>query len=80
LLSSGTFALVGLLPDEQFDGRGWRVPFLSAFMLLAVGLYLRARVEEPIGAPLSPEAPWRNRKAKYVEWLASPDAFALTAR
>jgi len=39
------FALIGLLPDEQFDGRGWRGPFLSAFMLLAVGLYLRARVE-----------------------------------
>jgi GNAT superfamily N-acetyltransferase len=34
---------------------------------------------EPIGAPLSPEASWRNRRAKYVAWLASPDAFALIA-
>lgn len=34
---------------------------------------------EPIGEPLSPEASWRNRKAKYAAWLASPDAFAVIA-
>lgn len=34
---------------------------------------------EPVGAPLSPDSSWTNRRAKYEEWLASPDAFALVA-
>lgn len=46
LLSSGAFALVGLLPDDQFYAWGWRIPFLAAFLLLFVGLYLRVRIEE----------------------------------
>jgi predicted MFS family arabinose efflux permease len=46
LLSSGIFALVSLLPDASFMAWGWRVPFLAAFVLLAVALYLRLRVEE----------------------------------
>ena len=46
LLSSGAFALVGLLPDEAFYSWGWRVPFLAAFGLLVFALYLRLRIEE----------------------------------
>lgn len=46
LLSSGAFALVGLLPDEDFYAWGWRVPFLAAFGLLLFALYLRLRIEE----------------------------------
>lgn len=46
LLSSGAFALVALLPDESFDAWGWRLPFLAAFPLLGVVLYLRWRLEE----------------------------------
>uniref|UniRef100_A0AAU2JL31 GNAT family N-acetyltransferase n=1 Tax=Streptomyces sp. NBC_00049 TaxID=2903617 RepID=A0AAU2JL31_9ACTN len=34
---------------------------------------------EPLGAPLSPDASWDNRRVKYAQWLASPDAFALVA-
>ncbi|MFJ1747724.1 MFS transporter [Streptomyces sp. NPDC088116] len=46
LLSSGAFALVGLLPDDAFYSWGWRVPFLAAFGLLVFALYLRLRIEE----------------------------------
>ena len=46
LLSSGAFALVGLLPDGAFYSWGWRLPFLVAFPLLAFALYLRIHIEE----------------------------------
>ena len=46
LLSSGAFLAVSALPKESFDSWGWRIPFLVAFPLLAVALYLRRRVEE----------------------------------
>ncbi|HEY3683142.1 MAG TPA: MFS transporter [Streptosporangiaceae bacterium] len=46
LLSSGAMTAVAFLPDAQFYSWGWRLPFLAAFVLLGVGLYLRLRVEE----------------------------------
>ena len=46
LLSSGAFALVLMLPPEQFDSWGWRLPFLAAFPLLLVAVYIRRKVEE----------------------------------
>lgn len=44
--AAGAFALVGLLPDEQFTGWGWRLPFLAAFGLLLIALWVRLRVDE----------------------------------
>ena len=46
LLSSGAFTLVSLMPPAAFDAWGWRLPFLAAFPLLGVALYLRRRVGE----------------------------------
>lgn len=46
LLSSGAFALALLLPPESFDAWGWRLPFLAAFPLLLIALYIRLQVEE----------------------------------
>ncbi len=46
LVSSGAFALVLALPSEAFDAWGWRIPFLAAFPLLGVALYIRLKVEE----------------------------------
>lgn len=46
LMSSGAFALVLLMPAEVFDSWGWRLPFLAAFPLLLVALYIRLKVEE----------------------------------
>ncbi|MCX4835412.1 MHS family MFS transporter [Streptomyces sp. NBC_01016] len=46
LMSSGAFAVVGMLPDDAFYSWGWRLPFLAAFPLLGFALYLRVRIEE----------------------------------
>jgi MFS family permease len=46
LLSNGAFSLVNLLPRAQFDAWGWRLPFLFSAVLVAIGLYVRSRLEE----------------------------------
>lgn len=46
LLSTGVFAIVSSLPEEQFLSWGWRVPFLVSILLLAVGLYIRLSIVE----------------------------------
>lgn len=47
LLSSGAFALFSLLPQEAFISWGWRVPFIASAVLVMIGLYIRAKIEEP---------------------------------
>ncbi|EST39568.1 hypothetical protein N566_01220, partial [Streptomycetaceae bacterium MP113-05] len=61
LLSSGAFALVLLLPDASFDAWGWRLPFLAAFPMLVVAVYIRRQVEE---SPLFDEMLKQNDRAK----------------
>ena len=39
-------AIVSSLPQEQFLAWGWRIPFLLSFVLLLLGLYVRAKVSE----------------------------------
>lgn len=46
LMSSGAFALVVMLPPESFDSWGWRLPFLAAFPMLLIALWIRLKVEE----------------------------------
>ncbi|WP_306370724.1 MFS transporter [Nocardiopsis sp. CC223A] len=61
LLSSGAFALVLTLPPEQFDSWGWRLPFLAAFPLLLVAVYIRRKVEE---SPVFEEMERQEARAK----------------
>ncbi|WP_017584803.1 MFS transporter [Nocardiopsis ganjiahuensis] len=46
LVSSAVFSAVLLLPSADFDAWGWRIPFLAAFPLLGIALYIRLKVEE----------------------------------
>jgi MFS family permease len=46
LISSAAFAAVLTLPAADFDAWGWRLPFLAAFPLLGIALYIRFKVEE----------------------------------
>jgi MHS family shikimate/dehydroshikimate transporter-like MFS transporter len=46
LLSSGIFALFAGLPHAAFLSWGWRIPFLISIGLVAVGLFIRLRIEE----------------------------------
>ena len=47
LLASGAFSLVTLLPEEDLLSWGWRLPFLSSIVLVAVGLFIRLSISEP---------------------------------
>lgn len=46
IASSGAFMLVMLLPKDDFLSWGWRIPFLAAFVLVAIGIWIRFRIEE----------------------------------
>jgi MFS family permease len=48
-LSSATFLVIGLTlgnTDQSFLDFGWRIPFLISILLVAVGLYVRLKIEE----------------------------------
>lgn len=45
-LATCTFALVSLLPTEQFQAWGWRIPFVASIVIVAFALYFRMRVKE----------------------------------
>ena len=46
LLAQGVFALFSQLPKEDFLSWGWRVPFLLSIFVIALGIYIRAKVME----------------------------------
>ena len=46
ILATAVFALVSLLPGDQFIAWGWRVPFLLSALLVIIGLVIRTRLEE----------------------------------
>jgi metabolite-proton symporter len=46
ILAQLVFVAVGVLDDEQFQSWGWRLPFLFSIVLVAVGLFIRLRIEE----------------------------------
>ncbi|MEH3155610.1 MAG: MFS transporter [Gordonia paraffinivorans] len=46
VLSASVFALVNLLPEEQFLSWGWRIPFVLGLALMSVGLFVRMSITE----------------------------------
>lgn len=46
VLATGVFALVTLMPAEQFQSWGWRIPFLLSIVIAFVGLILRTKLTE----------------------------------
>ncbi len=46
LLAQGVFAIFSSMPKEDFLSWGWRVPFLLSILVIALGIYIRARVME----------------------------------
>ncbi|QIN81572.1 MFS transporter [Rubrobacter tropicus] len=57
VLSTLVFSLFTRMPEGAFMSWGWRVPFLLAFPLVALGLYIRLKVEE---SPIFQEAQRRG--------------------
>ena len=93
LVSSGAFAVVSALPDDQFFAWGWRIPFILSLALLAVGMYIRLQVSEPPAfekvrsegnvsrAPLLEV--WQNEKKKtlimvFFQTVANVGYFLIT--
>ncbi|MFP5347051.1 MAG: MFS transporter [Actinomycetes bacterium] len=73
LLSSGGFLLVALLPADSFDSWGWRIPFLAAFPLLYIAVWLRRRVEEsPLFTQMMKEHDLASAPVKQVVTGAFP--------
>jgi len=46
LLSTLVFRYVSKMPEADFLGWAWRVPFLLSFLLVAIGLYIRMQIAE----------------------------------
>src|SRR5688572_29566091 len=46
ILSAAVFAAVSKMPEADFLSWGWRIPFLSSIVLVAVGTFIRLRVSE----------------------------------
>lgn len=47
MLANATFLVIALfVADDTFINWGWRVPFLASFLLVAVGLWMRMRIDE----------------------------------
>ena len=47
LMANGFFLILGLLlSPDQFKAWGWRIPFLTSILLLAVSVYIRLKLEE----------------------------------
>ncbi|MEE3853034.1 MFS transporter [Gordonia sp. LSe1-13] len=48
IIAPGAFLLVNTFTtEEQFLEWGWRIPFLASAVLIAIGLWIRLRLEEP---------------------------------
>jgi hypothetical protein len=64
--------LRGFMSAEQFASWGWRVPFLLSFILLAVSVYIRMKLEEsPVFAEMKAEG--KGSKAPLTESFARWD-------
>jgi MFS family permease len=46
VLATGTMLLITQLPEPALLSWGWRIPFVASFGLLAVGLFVRLRLDE----------------------------------
>jgi len=46
LAATTVFTAIGFLPEDQLHSWGWRLPFLASALLIAVGAYMRRRLED----------------------------------
>jgi metabolite-proton symporter len=66
LVAAGVFYLVTMLPRDDLHAWGWRIPFLISLLLLGLGVYIRAKVQEtPVFTEVSEQQP--RLKAPVIE-------------
>jgi metabolite-proton symporter len=77
LLATAVFALVTLLPREDFLSWGWRIPFLLSIVLIVFGFYIRARVSEtPVFSEIAANAKAARSPVKEA-FLKHPREFLV---
>jgi metabolite-proton symporter len=68
VLSSFAFYLVQLLPEDQLQSWGWRIPFLFSAVLIAVGTMIRLKLtESPEFEEMKSEG--QETKVPFIELL-----------
>jgi MFS transporter, MHS family, shikimate and dehydroshikimate transport protein len=77
VLASAMFSLVAMLPDAAFRSWGWRIPFILSVILVAVGLFVRARLPEtPVFEAI--KAPGQIVRTPLIEMaLKNPHSFLV---
>src|ERR1700761_5584031 len=45
-LGTASFFALAYLDDKQFMSWGWRIPFVASSILVAIGLFIRLRIDE----------------------------------
>lgn len=66
ILATIVMSVFTMLPDDQFIGWGWRIPFLLSAVLVLIGLVVRLKVHEsPLFAKLEDKA--EERKIPLLE-------------
>ncbi len=78
LLGSLALTLAGLLPEEDFQAWGWRVPFLLSAALVGFGLWIRHGIEETPAFRAAREA-GRIARVPIVETLRKHKKAVLLA-
>lgn len=58
-----------VLPQDSLNGDGWRVPFLISIVLLAVGSFIRSKVDESPVFEAAARKPQAARRAPLLEIL-----------
>jgi MHS family shikimate/dehydroshikimate transporter-like MFS transporter len=74
--ASTVFSLVATLPEADFKSWGWRLPFLGSILLVAIGLFVRARLPE---TPVFEELKKTGKivGSPFVEILKAPRDFLI---
>lgn len=79
LLGSGTAALFStLLTPDQMDAWGWRIPFILGIILLPVGLYMRANIDETPAYREARAEPVAQARVRTPGWVLAAKAFGFT--
>ncbi|MEW9870859.1 MFS transporter [Arthrobacter sp. HS15c] len=69
ILATLAVSAVSVLPGDQFQAWGWRLPFLFSIVLVAIGLVIRLKVSEsPVFKKFEAQA--ESRKLPVVELFA----------
>jgi MFS family permease len=90
VLASFAALAISRLPEAELLSWGWRVPFLVSALLVALGLYLRLRIEESALFRAAPEVAalpaveavrthWRSIVIVFFAEMAQTSYFYLTA-